>query len=109
VHDLDAEFRDRPPGELEVARAEPPPGKLDDLEAELTEAIEEDPVARAPMTSSNSSFGRCRARSQTCRGPPPGLVVTTSSRTRIGPFAIVGLHSTHFVSLSSENVPLTVQ
>jgi hypothetical protein len=46
VHDLDAEFRDRPPGELEVARAEPPPGKLDDLEAELTEAIEEDPVAR---------------------------------------------------------------
>src|SRR5262249_10691952 len=49
------------------------------------------------MMSSNSFFGRCRARSQTCCGPPPGLVVTKSSRTRIGPFAIVGLHSTHFV------------
>src|SRR4029453_15641825 len=54
------------------------------------------PSRGAPMMSSNSFFGRCRARSQTCRGPPPGLVVTRSSRTRIGPSAIVGLHFTNF-------------
>ena len=46
VHEVDAESRDRPPGEREMTRAESAEGKLYDLEAELAEAIEEGAVAR---------------------------------------------------------------
>jgi hypothetical protein len=45
VDDIDAESRDRAMGETEVRRAQAPARKLDDLDAERSKAIEEDPVA----------------------------------------------------------------